>query len=383
MTSPDVRFEMPPPFARFAYVLICLGICGFFIGLATTPDASWTNLLLVGFLGVGFGLAGGLLMAFQYLTAAGWSVALRRVPEAMASLVAAGGLLVLIALAAYPELYPWTSETTQPHSDFRDAWLSRPFFLARSFAYVAIWLGLIYALVRTSRRQDEDGDLANTIQNRRWSALFVVLFGITFWLASYDWVMSREPEWTSTVFGPYNFAGLFVSGLAVCILLVIWLRQCGPFRSVLSEDHLHDLGKLLFGMSTFWAYLWYCQYMLIWYVNNPEETPYYLRRLEGVWEPLFYVNLALNWIVPFFLLLPRSAKRSAKCLVQVCVVILLGRWLDLYLMILPANQGLESLLVGLSMMIGALAGYFLVFTRALVQAALVPRHDPYLVESLP
>lgn len=383
MSERVVHFRAPAPLVRLATILCVIGGSGFIIGLLTDPDTAWTNLLLVGFLGVGFGLAGILLMAFQYLTAAGWSVGLRRVPEAMGTVLPWAGALVLFVLLAYPDLYPWTARPTHPHSGFKDVWLSRPFFLVRAFAYLAIWLGLAYALIRTSRKQDEDGSASHTFANCRWSALFLILFGITLWLASYDWLMSREPEWASTVFGPYNFAGLFQSGLAVCILLCIWLHHLGPYRDVLTTNHLHDLGKLLFGMSTFWAYLWYCQYMLIWYVNNPEETPYYVRRLEGAWEPVFCANLALNWIMPFFILLSRPAKRSAKCLVQVSVIILFGRWLDLYLMIFPANNSPGAVVIALSMYLGALAAYFLVFSRALAQAALLPWQDPYFVESLP
>ncbi len=138
-------------------------------------------------------------------------------------------------------------------------------------------------------------------------------------------------------------------------------------------------------MSTFWAYLWYCQYMLIWYVNNPEETSYYVQRLHGAWAPLFWANLVLNWGIPFFVLLPRSAKRNPKVLVQVCVVVLLGRWLDLYLMIVPAVSPAQPLLGFLyaGLIAGAGGFFFLTFLRALCRTPLVPVNDPFLVESLP
>ena len=196
--------------------------------------------------------------------------------------------------------------------------------------------------------------------------------------------MSLEPHWYSTIFGVYNFAGLFLGGLAAIIILAVWLERMGALRHILTEEHLLDLGRLLFAFSTFWAYIWFCQYMLIWYANFPEETGYFIHRLRGHWEPLFLLNVFLNWVVPFFVLLPRASKRSAGVLLKVSVVILLGRWLDLYLMILPPLAGAEPVFgvweVGL--MIGAVAGGALVFFRSLAQAPLIPVKDPYLAESL-
>jgi hypothetical protein len=379
----ELYFQASARINRFAQASALVGAMGFGLGAFFVPDTAWTHLLLLGFLGVGFALAGALFIALQYVTGAGWSVALRRVSEAMVALLPVAGLLVLIALVAYPSLYPWTDPKLHLHGDFKRLWLQRPFFLIRAMIYLIIWIGSAYALVRTSRQQDVDASMSHTFANRRWSGLFLVLFGIAFWLASYDWLMSREPEWVSTIYGVYNFAGLFTSGLAVFILLVLWLQKLGPFRAILSQKHLHDLGKLLFGMCVFWAYLWYCQYMLIWFVNNPEETPYYIRRLQGFWTSLFYINVALNAIIPFFVLLPKATKLSAKVLVNICIVVLLGRWLDLYLMILPDDHGLLSVVVILTMTYGALGLYVVVFCRALASAPLIARNDPYLVESMP
>ena len=379
----EIRFSLSNSLSRLAMLFAAIGSVGFLVGVLIVPDSTWAHLLLLGILGVGLGLAGALFIALQYVTVAGWSVALRRVPEAMTYLVPIGGVLILLALTAYPALYPWTAEDYHPHSAFKHAWLNRPFFLGRALIYLALWMGLAFVMVRASRRQDVDGSIVHTHCNARWSPLFLVVFGVTIWLASYDWIMSREPEWLSTIFGVYNFAGLFTAGLAFMILSVIWFQHEGSFRRVLSEDHLHDLGKLLFAMSIFWAYIWYCQYMLIWYVNNPEETPYYLRRREGMYEPLMYANVFLNFVVPFFALMTRASKRSAKVLINVSIAVLVGRWLDLYLMILPVDANFVSIITALAMTVGAIGVYFLGFVYGFAQAAPIPVHDPYLVESLP
>ncbi len=371
--------QTPPRLHALAKGMMALGLGGVVAGLIWAPETVRAHWLLLSFFGVSLGLAGTLFIALQFVTGAGWSVALRRVPEAMAWLLPVAGAALLAGLIAWPEFYPWTADDYYPHSEWKRLWLQRPFFLARAAIYVVLWSALALPLILHSRRQDDDANFSHTVASRRWSALFLIVFGITIWLASYDWLMSRDPDWVSTVYGVYNFAGLFTAGLATQILLVIWLRRLGPFRNVLTEKHLHDLGKLLFAMSTFWAYLWYCQYMLIWYVNNPEETPYYIQRLQGAWQPLFIANVVLNWVIPFCVLLSSAAKRHPKVLVNVSLVVLAGRWLDLYLMILPEENGFATVVVAVAMTLGALGLYFVVFCHGLAQAALVPINDPYLM----
>ena len=154
-----------------------------------------------------------------------------------------------------------------------------------------------------------------------------MVFAASFSVASTDWLMSLDPHWSSTIFAVYVFAGLVQLGLAVTTLMVLILRQRGPFRAVVGESHLHDLGKLLFTFSTFWAYIWLSQYLLIWYGNLPEEVTHYMSRTSPAWIRLFLLNLVVNWVVPFLVLLPRATKRSPAVLAGVCLLILAGRWL--------------------------------------------------------
>src|SRR5262249_60234132 len=143
------------------------------------------------------------------------------------------------------------------------------------------------AITRESRRRDDEREMGQGRRNVRLSIIFLGVFAVTFWLASFDWIMSLEPNWASTIFGIYNFAGMFSGGLALMILLVLWLRTSGPLRDFVNEEHLHDLGKLLFAFCTFWMYIWFSQYMLIWYADIGEETAYYGARLPNPWRPLF------------------------------------------------------------------------------------------------
>jgi hypothetical protein len=383
MTSDDPSFHPPRSLIFVCGGLAVLGGAALAVGLLQSPERAWLNLLLVSYYLVSLGLGALVFVALQYVTGAGWSVALRRVPEAMATILPIAALGLGIVLLVRPSLYPWAdaaSAEAAPENWLRHVWFQRPFFLARAAFFLACWLALGWALVRTSRRQDRDGDPAWTQRNIRWSALFLVVFAVTFWLASQDWLMSLDAEWSSTIFAVYQFGGLFLGGLAAITLLSIGLRWLGPFRNLLVGDRVHDLAKLLLGFSGFWGYLWFSQSMLIWYVNNPEEAVWYVRRLDGTWMTLFYLNVVLNWGIPLLVLLPRAARQRVGVLAAVSVVLLAGRWLDLYLQILPRSG--DAPLIGavweMGIAVGAAGVFGLVFLAALGRAAMVPVGDPLL-----
>ena len=382
-----MRFEAPPALARLLTVLLATGAATLLAGSFLAPERTAANLLLASYYVLGLGLAGVLLIAIEYVTGAGWSVAFRRVPEAMAKTLPAGAILFLIVLAFSHRLYPWFEEghgAAVEAAWFREMWLTPSFFYTRSMLYLAVWIFFARQIVERSRRQDDDGNIEHTRSNARWSAAFLVVFGFTLWLATTDWIMSLEPHWYSTIFSVYHFAGLIVGGLAMTAIIAIWLEKLGPLRGILTAEHLHDLGTLIFAFSTFWMYIWFSQYMLIWYANMPEETVYFTRRLAGFWEPVFFLNLLLNWAVPFFVLLSVKAKRSPSVMLKVCWTILVGRWVDLYWMVMPpfaeGNPTFGIWEVGI--VAGAAGVFFLALFRALSSAPAVPIRDPLLTESL-
>jgi hypothetical protein len=380
----NISFEaiVSPSTLRFLRVVALVGAATVLVGLFFAPVRAWTSLFMAGYLLTGFGLAGIVFVAVQYACGAGWSTAFRRVPEAMSMILPVGGALLVFVFLAHPSTYPWTSHPRHP--GFQEFWLRWPFFLARAAVSMAAWIAFSFAIVRRSRRQDADRSITHTHGNVRLSVVFLIVFAVTFWLASFDWIMSLEPNWASTIFGIYNFVGVFSSGLALLILLVLSLRRSGPLRDFVTEEHLHDLGKLLFAFCTFWMYIWFSQYMLVWYADISEETTYYVARLHGAWAPLFLLNMILNWAVPFAALLPRGTKRSPRALGRVAAVVLTGRVLDVYLLIAPPLTGPRPV-VGV-WEIGSLAGaagvLLLAFYRGIRAAAPVPVNDPYLQESL-
>ena len=358
------------------------------VGAALAPDRMWASWLLVSYYAIGLGLSGLCFVAIHYTTGASWSVAIRRVPEAIAGTLPFAVALLAVVFAARPQLYAWTSGSLGAPADgalaFKRVWLSWPFFLMRAAVYSLVWIVFAMAISRGSRRQDDDGDARWTRANVRLSAAFLGVFAVTFTLASFDWIMSLEPTWYSTIFGLYNFAGLFLSGLAALIVVALWLARAGPLQHVLNDEHLHDLGKLLFAFSVFWMYIWFSQYMLIWYTNIPEETSYFIRRVHGPWLVLFVANLVLNWLVPFAVLLRRDTKRQRRMLGRVAAIVLVGRWLDVYLMIFPTVVG-DAPRIGvweIGLTAGAIGCFGLVLARILKGAPAVPLADPQLADSL-
>jgi hypothetical protein len=385
MTATPSGYRLPAMATRLFQALALLGGGMFLAGVFLAAQQTWGNLLLVSYYLLGLGLGAAVLLALLHVTGATWAFALRRVPEALTALLPLGALGLGLVLLVRPSLYPWSRPEAGglSLSPLQQVWLTRPFFLVRSLVYLALWIVLARALVRATRGQEQTDTAASATKAVRLSALFLVVFAVTCWLASTDWIMSLEPRWSSTIFGVYHFAGIFLSALAAVLLVVIGLSWQGPFRNVLTRQHLYDLGTLLFGFSSFWMYLWFCQYLLIWYVNNPEETVYYWRRQEAGWQVLFLLNVVLSWGVPFVVLLFRPAKENRGVLAAMAVSILAGRWLDLDLMILrPLTEAPLPSVWGVGLFLGGLGLVGLLVGRALGQPPLIPVKQPLPAEGL-
>ena len=378
---------LPARYGRLPLALMAAGVLAVAAGLWQAPQRTWANLLLGNLYLLSIGLFGALFLCFQFLSGAGWCAALRRVPEAMmAGLPVMAAVVVTVFLGRHA-LYSGSAaeaigqgEVLSPGKAF---YLSPPFVLFRMVVVLGLWILLAWRMRRESLRQDMDRSLSHHYALVRHAAVFAVVFAASFSIASVDWLMSLDPHWSSTIFAVYVFAGLVQLGLAVTTLMVLILRQRGPFRAVVGESHLHDLGKLLFAFSTFWAYIWLSQYLLIWYGNLPEEVTHYMSRTSPAWIRLFLLNLLVNWVVPFLVLLPRATKRNPAVLAGVCLLILAGRWLDLYLLIMPEMFRVPAFGVWEVLIPLGYAGVFLrLTTRALAQAPLLPLGDPFLEESL-
>lgn len=343
----------------------------------------WSNVLLNSFFFLSLALAGVFFVAVHIAGQSAWHTSIQRIPEAMGSFMPVAAILMLLILGGMHDLFHWThTEHLDKVLEGKKPYLNVPFFIIRMIIYLAGWIFLAWKLRQLSVKNDISPDLKYFNKSRIWSGIFLVFFAITNSTSSWDWLMSVEPHWFSTLFAWYIFAGLFLAGIATIIIILSMLRSMGYMQHV-RKEHIHDLGKYLFGISIFWMYLWFSQYMLIWYGNIPEETVYYVKRLQE-FPAVFYLNIILNFAIPFLVLQPRSFVRSIRVLTIVSGIVLIGQWLNLYLTIMPGTIGAAAEIgipeIGMTI---AYSGIFLfVVFRALSKAKLIPANDPFYKESL-
>ena len=376
-------FHASPVRAKGLLVAAALGALCFLLGLFLDPERAWAGYLMGFEYFVQLGLAGGLFLSVLTLSSARWATAMRRIPEAMTTSLPVAFVMGILLMGGLSTLYEWSHESVlamDPVLQAKAVYLNGAFFFGRMVVFFLLWIWLSHAMVSSSRRQDQGHDRQVHMARFRSAALFLPVFAVTFSLASIDWIQSLEPHWFSTIFGLVTLSSLGTSGLAVCMLFVVYLRRRSDLRWFVTEDHLDDLGKVGIGLSLFWVYIWYCQYMLIWYTNMPEETPYYALRMHGHWRVLTWVNLALNWAVPFFVLMPKAARRSGAVLARVAFVMLVGQALNLYIQVAPPLIGSEPVygIFELGPVVGALALFAWCTLRGLSRAPIVPVGDPAL-----
>jgi len=354
--------------------------------LLTSDAHFWPSLLLNSFYFLTLALGGLVFVAIQHVSNAGWSTAIRRVPEAMTKYLPIGAMTLMAVFFGRHSLYQWTHpETVQsnPTLHAKAGYLSTPFFFTRMFVLLAIWLMFAFLINRESRLQDSGDSLIHTARSKKISGVFLALFAITFSLASFDWLMSLEPEFYSTIFAFYIIAGLLLSGFAAITIFVILLRRRG-FLPRINEEHFHSLGKLIFAFSTFWAYIWLSQYLLIYYTNMPEEIVHYLRQTATPgWKLLFIINLFLNWVIPFVMLISHNTKRREATLLTASAIVLIGHWVDLHLTIFPVFGWPVSFnVIDIVLPFGFVSVFLLSFVNGIEKTSLMPLNDPYLEESL-
>ena len=283
-------------------------------GVVFAPAQTWPNVLVAGWLLAGLGLSGGFVVAVHDASNGRWLGSVRRIACSLTRLVLPGAIVALTAIVfGGSVLYDHG-----PMAGFRGWWLARPFFIARAFVYVAVWLVAIAWLRR-----------------RRRAAAYLVVFAVTISLASFDWIMALDAHWASTIFAIYHFSGMVTGSLAAIVIVAVHRSRTD---SSITFDHLHDVAKLLFAFSTFWMYIWFSQAMLVWYSNIPEEAAFYSVRAFGNWGVLFWAVVAIEWVLPFLVLLSEKTKRNRTILSRVAVAVLIGHWLDLYVCIVAAKQ---------------------------------------------
>ena len=351
---------------------------------------SWL-VAVVFFLCIGLGCL--FFVLIHHATKAGWGVVVRRLAENLACTVPVLAVLFIpvVALGMY-DLFHWTHADAVAHDrllQVKEPWLNETGFWVRTAIYFVVWSGLALYFRNASRRQDDSGDEALSHRMARFSPVAVVLFAVTLTFAGFDWLMSLEPHWYSTMFGVYFFAGTVVSAFAALTVLTLAFERSGHFRGVITGEHFHDLGKLLFAFTVFWAYIAFSQFFLIWYANIPEETNWFLSRLHGTadnpaaWRPATMLLAIGHFAVPFFFLMPRTIKRNRALLLIGALWMLAMHLWDVFWLIMPnLHREMTFSLLDATSLLGV-GGLFLATAGWLLsRGSLVPSRDPRLVESL-
>ncbi len=419
---------------------ICLALTWFMDG-TDHHMRFWTNFLHNSVFFTGIALMAIFFYAVCNTAWAGWHVQFKRVWEAMGLFLGVGFILMAIVAVGlvfgWHHLYHWAdpaSVETDKILEHKSTFLNKGWYLV-SIAFIGVWYFFTRKMRGLSLTEDAMGgvkDFSHHMKTRKWTASFLPIVGFSSALVIWQWVMSIDAHWYSTLFAWYAGASLFVSMIAMTILILIWLKSNGYYPN-LSLEHFHDLGKFMFAFSIFWTYLWFSQYMLIWYSNNGEETVYFNTR-QDEYPVLFYANLAINFLVPFFILMRNDTKRKFGSLITVGLIVIFGHWMDFFLMIKPgalhtahelgghshggdhgheaaghgaaevghhaeaatghgadlAHGAASTFEAGFSMpgfleigtMIGFLCLFLYVFYTHLSKASLIAKNDPYLSESL-
>jgi len=427
----DARIPSSSPWASVHKIVAAVGLLGLLAcayGAMNDPTRFAYSYLFAFVVVLSVALGALFFVLIQHLTGSGWSVTVRRCAEVMMGGLPVFLVLVIPILVSVPRLYPWAGaqrevEPTQAGAfgnsmdegereplalaasnrgisrdldiarsteeaqvlEGRRPFMNRSFFTLRALAYLGIWAMTAWRLLSWSTRQDKDRTLAGTKAAQRLAPKAMAAFAVTLALASFDWLMSLEPLWYSTIFGVYIFAGCAVAGVAFLILLLRLLQGTGYLQEAVTIEHYHDLGKLLFGWLSFWSYIAFVQFFLIWYANVPEEVSFFHRRWTdnlGTWKPVSLALVVLHFAVPFWVLLSRNAKRHPLVLGLAATLIVVLHAMDIYWLVLPHVGPFAPEWIDVACLVGIGGVYGAAVLWALQGRSLVCIGDPRLDRAL-
>jgi hypothetical protein len=378
-------------FRIITFLLIAIGAATVIIGLMTDRQATWANWLIVNYYFFSIAMGGAFFFVIQSISQSGWSSAFKRVSEAMMSYVPFAALFFLLIWFGVNDLYQWShkeSVALDPLLQHKSVFLNVPFFFARMVLYFLLWIFFIWKLRQISLQEDladasdTNGIMSLFARTELFSKIFIFVLSVTFSLAAIDWIMSIDVRWYSTIFALKNLVAAFLHGISILTLIVfiLYKRGCFPF---FNEYHLHDFARYIFMLSIVWGYFWFAQFMIIWYGNIPEETVYYSVRWENGWKSLFFLEIGLNWFIPFMVLLPVKASRNMTLITVVILFLIVGQYIDLFVQIIPGTTGiLKFSWISAGTFLGFAGLFALVVATTLSKAKLIPPNHPYLEESI-
>ncbi|GAP42802.1 MULTISPECIES: hypothetical protein [Lentimicrobium] len=381
----DTKITLSKGFQYTAIAMITAGAAVIIYSFIADPARAWANLLLNNYMFLSLAIGASFFIAIQHISQSGWSSMFKRVPEAMMAYIPYAGIIMLLLYFGMHSVYHWThaeaiaSDTLIQH---KSPYLNIPFFFIRMVLFFIAWMVMTRLIRNASLAEDTQGGMLWFEKSETYSKIHIFLLAVTFSFASFDWIMSLDVHWFSTIFSLKNFVAAFFHGSATVVLVVILLHEKGHFKA-LNKSHMLDFSRYIFMLCIVWGYFAFSQFMLIWYGNIPEETEYFAHRWHSGFKVIFYVNFFINWFLPFVFLLPQVLNKNIRVVKTIAILLIAGQYLDLYEQIFPAV--LHHPVFGITeigFFIG-FAGLFMFITaRALAAAPLIPRNHPYLEESL-
>ncbi|NNF07841.1 MAG: hypothetical protein HKN21_13845 [Candidatus Eisenbacteria bacterium] len=369
----------------FMVAVVALVLCA--VGFVVDREQFYFSWLTAMVFGVSISVASLFFVMLHHLTRASWSTVIRRIAEALMSPLPLLVLFFLPVILGNHDLYHWTHHDAVEHDAIlkhKAPYLNVTFWVIRAAVYFLIWTLMTRYFYSNSVKQDQSADPNTTVTMQRRSAPGMILFALTITFMGFDWLMSLDPHWFSTIFGVYIFAGSALACFGTLTLAALALRRGGYLETVIRDDHIRDLGRLMFAFSVFWAYIAFSQFFLIWYGNIPEETLYYIHRFEGSWKYLTFGLAIGHFIVPFMILMSQWSKRRPALIGFMAVWVLVMHYLDLYWMVMPTHhkEGIHFSWIDLVCLVAVCTILVALFVRKLSQNPLVPVGDPRLPESL-
>ncbi len=377
-----------------SFALMAIGLIALIFGFATDAHRAWPSLMINNYFFLAIAAFAIFFVALQFVSEAAWAVTLQRVAEGISSYFIIGGLIMLFIIFGgamhWNHIWHWMAEgIMDPNSEHYDAiiagkegYLNVPFFFGRAVVYIFGWWFASRKLRQLSANEDAEGGLKNYKKSITVSAVFIGFFGYTSSMMAWDWIMSIDPHWFSTLFGWFVFSSMGVTGFTMIAMISIYLKRKGYLEHV-NANHIHDLGKWIFSFSVLWTYLWFSQFMLIWYANIPEEVTYYLARWDN-YNLLFWMTSVINFIFPLLLLMSRDGKRNFSYIMTVGTIVLIGHWFNVFLLIAPGTL-VEHWHIGfieIGMAAGFLGLFLYVVHNALTKSPLMPKNHPFADESV-
>jgi hypothetical protein len=382
-------YVAPAAVGRIQQRALMIGAVGLIlcvVGAIFRPAQFLQSYLFAYLFTLGLALGSMAILMLQYLTGGDWGIVTRRILEAaMRTLpwLAIGFLPIALGMRS---LYVWArpAQAAAEGLDFRTEYLNAPFFVVRAIVYFAVWLAMAHWLDRWSREQDRGDALGSLKRLRRLSGPGLVIYAVTITFAAYDWVMSLNPEWYSTIFGLLIIGGQALSAMAFVVLVAALLSKREPMARVLRPRHFHDLGKLLLAFVMVWAYLAFSQLLIVWAGNLPQEIPFYLPRMQTSWRIVGALLIVLHFALPFALLLSRDLKRRAGLLAAVAGLVIVMRVIDLFWLVAPEfrRQGLMIDWFDPVTVVGLCGVWLALFIRELKARPMLPLRDPHLADAV-